>query len=251
MTTKATERIAYTPDPALSFWPTPTDVADDLVYLALCPGHGLGEAASGVPQVRILEPSAGEGHLARATRAHLPYAHITAVEPNPQRAATLRALPGVADEVVESTLENYLAAVAVQALTGGWTPFDLVLMNPPFTLDGRPEAWAEHLLAIYTDPHLLAPGGTLGAVVPRIILTGKSKLVRAVRELLGPPTADTPTARSSVNTATLNPANAVPSHQSKPASAPHSCGCTNPSTETRSSGGEAVIRVTNLMEQHS
>jgi hypothetical protein len=186
MTTKVTEQIAYTPDPALSFWPTPTDVADDLVCRALCPGYGFGEAASDVSQVRVLEPSAGEGHLARATRAHLPYAHITAVEPNAQRAATLRALPGVVDEVVQSTLENYLAAVAVQALTGRWTSFDLVLMNPPFTLDGRPEAWAEHILAIYTDPHLLAPGGTLGAVVPRIVLTGKSKLVRAVRELFGP-----------------------------------------------------------------
>lgn len=186
MTTKVTERIAYTPDPALSFWPTPTDVADELVRQALLPGYGLGEAAGGVSQVRVLEPSAGEGHLARAIRAHLPYAHITAVEPSPARAAVLRALPDVVDGVVQSTLENYLNAVAIQALTGGWTAFDLVLMNPPFTLDGRPEAWAEHVLAIYTDPHLLARGGTLGAVVPHVVLTGKSKRVRAVRELLGP-----------------------------------------------------------------
>lgn len=164
----------------MSYWPTPPQVADDLVYRLLEPWHGLGE------QVRVLEPSAGEGHLVRAVRARLPEAHITAVEPDPQRAATLRA-SGVADEVVCSTLEEYLAAVAVAARTGDWVPFDLVFMNPPFTLPGRPEAWADHVLAVVDDPHLLkAPISALGAVVPHIALGGKSKRVRQVRDRLGP-----------------------------------------------------------------
>lgn len=184
MTARA-ERIAYVADPALSFWPTPPEVADDLVYQALIPGWGSGEAAGGVPQVRILEPSAGEGHLARAARERLPYAHITAVEPGRQRAAALRALPGVIDEVVESTIEDYITAAAFSALGGSWQPFDLVCMNPPFTLDDRPEAWAEHVLALHDDPYILAPGGVISALVPRIVLTGRSKLVRAVRALLG------------------------------------------------------------------
>lgn len=179
------EQVAFTSDPELSFWPTPGDVADDLVILALCPGYGQGEAAGGVPQVRILEPSAGEGHLARVARKHLPGAHITAVEPAPQRAAVLRAQAGLADEVVESTLDDYLAGAAVAAIIGELEPFELVFMNPPFTLPGHPEAWAEHVLAIWNAPHLVNPGGTVAAVVPHVALTGKSKLVRTVRALLG------------------------------------------------------------------
>ena len=166
----------FTPDRALSYWATPADVADDLVYRLMEPWHALGDG------VRVLEPSAGEGHLVHAIRHHLPESHITAVEPSAARAATLRALPGL--DVVESTLETYLGDVAVRALSGQWEPFHLVVMNPPFTLDDRREAWAEHILAIYHDPHLVAPGGLIGAIVPRIVMTGTSKRVRAVRDLL-------------------------------------------------------------------
>lgn len=158
-----------------SFWPTPAEIADDLVYDLLEPWHCLGEG------IRVLEPSAGEGHLIQAVRHHLPDAHIIAVEPDAARAAVLRSRSD--SEVVEGTLETYLADVAAAALTGVWQPFDLVVMNPPFTLPGRPEAWAEHIAAICHDPHLLAPGATIGAVVPRILMTGKSKRVRAVRDL--------------------------------------------------------------------
>jgi predicted RNA methylase len=167
------------PDNALSFWPTPSAIADDLVFWVMSPGYGLGDG------IRVLEPSAGEGHLARSTRVHLPDAYIVAVEPSAKRTAILRALGGVADEVVEGTLDDYLAQVAITAMAGQWRPFDLVVMNPPFTLAGRSEAWAEHVLAVYADPRLLAPGGVVGAVVPRIVMTGKSRLVRAVREVLG------------------------------------------------------------------
>lgn len=163
------------PDRPLSYWPTPAEVADDLVYWLLEPWHGQGEG------VRVLEPSAGEGHLIRAIQHHLPEAHITAVEPSPARAATLRAIPGI--EVVETTLENYLVDVTTAALSELWQPFDLAVMNPPFTLAGQPEAWADHVLAIYQDPYLIAPGGTVGAVVPRVLMTGKSKRVRQIRDL--------------------------------------------------------------------
>lgn len=177
--------IAFDPDPDLSFWPTPPELADDLIYRTLIPGFGDGGAAGGCPQIRILDPSAGTGHLLTPIRKHLPRAHITAVEPSPARAAALRA-GGLADEVVESTLEDYLAAVAVAAFAGTFRPFDVVVMNPPFTLPGRPEAWAEHVLAIHDDPHLLAECGQISAVVPRIVATGQSKLVRRVRGLLVP-----------------------------------------------------------------
>jgi hypothetical protein len=115
----------------------------------------------------------------------MPRCHITAVEPSADRARRLRD-GGLADEVIESTLEDYLLSVAWAALAGTFEPFDIVVMNLPFTLAGRPEAWAEHVLALHDDPHLLAPYGQISAVVPRIVVTGKSKLVRKVRALLHP-----------------------------------------------------------------
>lgn len=191
-------RLAFTADPELSFWPTPDDVADDLVFSVMAPWL-LPDGAG----IRVLEPSAGCGALLRAVRARMPAAWVTAVEPDAGRAEQLRAAravvepiapapahacqqPGVplADEVVRSTLEDYLTATAVAAFAGEWRPFDLVIANPPFTLPGRPEVWAEHLLAIYNDPHLTAPGAVVAAVVPQIVLTGRSKLVRVVRGLV-------------------------------------------------------------------
>jgi hypothetical protein len=37
---------------------------------------------------------------------------------------------------------------------------------------------------MHDDPYLLLPGAAISAVVPRIVLTGKSRLVRRVRALL-------------------------------------------------------------------
>lgn len=171
-----------TADRAMAYWPTPDEIADNLVYGAMEPrclpyGHGL----------RILEPSAGDGALVRAVRRRMPEAWVTAVEPDPARADQLRAA-GIADEVVASTLEDYLLTVAFAALAGDVEPFDLVVANPPFALPGRPEAWAEHLLAIATDPYLLTPGTLIAAIVPRVVLTGKSRRVRQVRSLTTVPT---------------------------------------------------------------
>lgn len=164
---------AYIPDPDMSFWPTPPDIAYDLVYQVLMPWHCQGDG------VRVLEPSVGNGCLATAIRTQLPRSHITCVEPHHDRAEMVRSLAGVADAVAETTIEDYLTS-------GVWEPFDLVIMNPPFTLPGRSEAWAEHILALCHDPRILAPGGLISAVVPRIVMTGRSRLVRMVRQLVLP-----------------------------------------------------------------
>lgn len=167
----------FTSDPVLAYWPTPADIADNLVHWLMEPWHGFGDG------LRVLEPSAGEGHLIQAARRHLPAAHVTAVEPSTTRAAKLRSnLDNVT--VVEGTLETYLADVTARAFAGRWEPFHLAVMNPPFAVTGRPEVWAEHVMAIYNDPYLLTPGGVIGAVVPRIVMTGKSKRVRAIRDLI-------------------------------------------------------------------
>jgi hypothetical protein len=167
--------LTFTPDPAMSYWPTPDPVAAHLVYSVLEPWHGDGDG------IRVLEPSAGEGHLVRHIQQLLPKAHITAVEPDAGRARQLHQLRGV--HVVNRSIEQYLADITGQAFAGTWQPHHLVIMNPPFTLPGRPEAWADHVLALYHDPHLLADGGILTALVPHIVRTGSSKKARAVRDL--------------------------------------------------------------------
>jgi hypothetical protein len=162
-------------DKVMSFWPTPPDVADWLVYQAcqawMVEGDGM----------HVLEPSAGEGDLAQAVRRRLPAAHITCVEPDPRRVAVLRGT-GVADVVAEVTLESFLADHHAD-------PYDLVVMNPPFTLAGRRAAWAEHITAIWEAPGLIRDGGTLAAIVPdNGAMTqdraAGDKRVRQVRELV-------------------------------------------------------------------
>lgn len=179
--------IEFARDETMSFWPTPPEVSDSIVYNVLDPWHGDGgPAPDGSPAVRVLEPSAGEGHLLYAVRKHLPLAHVTAVEPAAARTARLREQTGLADVVIESTLEDYLAGVAFEAMGADWRPYDLIFANPPFTLPDRPEAWAEHIIALAQTPNLIGPCGIISAVVPRIVLTGKSPLVRKVRSLLSP-----------------------------------------------------------------
>lgn len=162
-------RIAFAPDPDLSFWPTPDDVADSLLDYAMAPWMADGRG------VRVLEPSAGAGHLAAAVRRCLPRAHITCVEPAPERTALLRA-SAVADVVVEATLEDYLDGGDLDG------PYDLVIANPPYKLPGRPRAWAEHILALWGHPDVLAPFAILTAVLPRIVMMGRHPQVKAVRD---------------------------------------------------------------------
>lgn len=121
----------------MDFFPTPKLVADDLVRRAWLR-----------PRSRVLEPSAGEGHLALA--ACETGAEVTCVEANPRRARLLRKLP--APRVVRVVEADFL----------GWAPehrgeFDAAVMNPPFS---RRQDLAHALAAL----ECLRPGGRLVAV---------------------------------------------------------------------------------------
>lgn len=130
-----------------------------------------------------LEPSYGRGALVRAmlhddgdrpTPDLSRWLHITAVEPDPRRAAYVPATPGVTPIV--DTFEVY-AANATEA----GTRFDRVVMNPPFSVPGRPRIWAEHVLSAWK---LLAPGGRLVAIVPGNAMTAGGREARAVQDLV-------------------------------------------------------------------
>lgn len=126
----------------LAYFPTPAELAVEVV-------RGLEVATD---PMFILEPSAGAGALVAAARARWPRARITAVELDPLNAAML---DGACSVVAEA---DFLA------VDFGGQLFDVIIMNPPFSVDGDPVAWETHLRRAFS---LLAPGGVLACVAPR------------------------------------------------------------------------------------
>lgn len=153
-------------DKALSFWPTPPALAAELVD-----GLDLEDGA------KVLEPSAGDGALVAALRAAYPTARVAAVEVDEQRASRIlgpgRTHPEGSAAVYVTSFEDYAAQQP--------SPFDAVVMNPPFTLPGNRYAWATHLALAWS---LLRPGGQLRAIVPASIEYGRQRPIAAARQLV-------------------------------------------------------------------
>lgn len=123
------------------------------------------------PGAHVLEPSAGDGAFVRAILETNPNVHVTAVEPDPERAARIGHDPRVT--VVVSTFEQFAATASQQ--------FTTVVMNPPFALPQRPTVWMDHL---YTAWDLLIEGGQLLAVAPGNYTFRADRAYRAVREFI-------------------------------------------------------------------
>jgi hypothetical protein len=134
----------------LAYFPTPAELAAEIV-------RGLEVAAD---PMFILEPSAGSGALVAAAHARWPQARITAVELDPLNAAML---DGACAVVAEA---DFLA------VDFGGQLFNVIIMNPPFSVDGDPVAWETHLRRAFS---LLAPGGVLACVAPRGTWESSSK----------------------------------------------------------------------------
>lgn len=159
-------------DKELSYWPTPPALAAVLA----APAADLGEDAA------VLEPSAGDGALVRAIRDANPGVWVTAVEVDEGRARRLReAFRTVRVGVHPVRFQDYAAYAANAITTGAMIPFDLVVMNPPFTEPGNRYAWAEHLALAWG---LLRPGGLLRAIVPASLEFGRQRPIAAARTLL-------------------------------------------------------------------
>lgn len=108
---------------------------------------------------RVLEPSAGTGNLLAALRSyHTERSFVVrAVEIDPDRHAELaRLLSGMGFADARAVLGDF-TALPPKAVT----PFDYVLMNPPYTRG----TWLRHLRHAAS---FLAPGGVLRAVLPNV-----------------------------------------------------------------------------------
>ncbi|HEY9878665.1 MAG TPA: hypothetical protein V6D29_09435, partial [Leptolyngbyaceae cyanobacterium] len=102
---------------------------------------------------RGLEPSGGDGAIAQAMRRRWPDIQLDIVELDPWRASLLR--KGGWGEVHEA---NFLEWKPPHG-----EPYDVIVMNPPFTSDGDKLAYVTH---IERALELLAVGSPLAAIVP-------------------------------------------------------------------------------------
>jgi len=131
---------AYTTNADLSYFATPSELAERIVTLA---GPLAGK--------NVLEPSAGEGAIVYwLLRAG---ARVTAVEFEPRRVKALESrYPNIT--IVSG---DFLAIPAPNPPS-----FDAVVMNPPFSSPGRRHADIDHVLHA---ARFLKPGGTMVAIM--------------------------------------------------------------------------------------
>ncbi len=148
--TLATGRIPLPARTADGCVPTPAALAADLCTY---PHHDLAWLPAGA---RVLEPSAGTGRLVDAILTTNPTVGVTAVEPDPHRAASIDPHDGQVT-VVPASLEAFARA----ADTG--ERFAAAVMNPPFATPGQPTLWIDHVRLAFD---LLAPGARLVGIVP-------------------------------------------------------------------------------------
>lgn len=134
----------------LDFFPTPEAVADEMV-----------EAAGIEPGMRVLEPSAGWGHIAERIRS-------AGVEPDVIELSNGR------HELLEAKGFNVVGRdfMEAKAEDGG---YDRILMNPPFS-DGRD---IEHIRHAYS---LLKPGGRVVAIMGEGAFVQSMKRAQAFRD---------------------------------------------------------------------
>ncbi len=141
----------------LAFFPTPAPVVDQMLMMAA--------TALACPGVQVLEPSAGTGRIVDAVRLLNPSAQLTVVELHDLNAAVLR---GKGYEVHEQDFTTF---------EGG--PFDVVLMNPPFSVQGDKLAYITHITRAWE-----MCSGVLVAIAPPGFTFRQDKKSKAFADLV-------------------------------------------------------------------
>ena len=162
---KLQETGTFNKKEALDFYATPNSAAEYLINnLPLFQMQHNYQAFKlrqdpGLP-FKVLEPSAGHGALVDAFVARFKKEFpsnplwIDCVEIDPVNAGVLKS------KGYSVTEGDFLACVPDH-------PYDLVLMNPPFSLKGQKDCYVEHVNhALY----MLSPEGDLAAIVPKSLL---------------------------------------------------------------------------------
>lgn len=159
------------PDPKRrdGWFATPGWVAEELAL-----NYALTSFDIDYADLRILEPSAGEGALADALVrwgcGKIRPVQVVCVEPDPWRAGILR----------RKGYPTFERRFQEWAADEPHARFDLVLMNPPFTEPTDRQAWITHIELAWS---MLAPGGRLVAVVPAGMAFRADRRTVGLREL--------------------------------------------------------------------
>lgn len=140
------------PDNPTAFFPTQRPQVDMLIRMV--------DLASRYRNLRILEPSAGTGAFADAIR-----------EMHGQLLGTFPNLEWTIDCCEILPMNRHVLTQKGHRLVGddflAYTPeepYDVILMNPPFSVDGDRNAYRTHILHAWS---MLSEEGILGAIAPR------------------------------------------------------------------------------------
>jgi len=145
-------------DNPLDFYRTPAEVVERMVEI-------VGDVSGKV----VLEPSAGDGAIVEQVVSKYPSAIIHAVEVDEKRADKLRQkFSGV--NVIQADFMEHTPAVP-----------DVVLMNPPFTLQGDKLAYITHIQKAYDT---MKAGGKLVAIAPASLKFRSDKRTAGLREFV-------------------------------------------------------------------
>jgi predicted RNA methylase len=146
----------------LAYFPTPAALARDLVSMI----------SPQLPRLRVLEPSAGSGNLIEAIKLEWPSSTVVAVEADPINVAQLLAREWPTHDYWDEWCDDTIGWGDIEVMEGDFLTlgedelegkFDVVIMNPPFSVEGDPAAWATHLRHAWS---LLEDGGALMCIAP-------------------------------------------------------------------------------------
>lgn len=145
-------------DNPLDFYETPPEVVKRMI-----------DVAGDLNMKSVLEPSAGNGAIVWQVIQSFPMANINAIEFDQKRAGKLREKYSERIDVYESDFMQYTAE----------NFHDVILMNPPFTLQGNNLAYIDHIKHAI---HLLKEGGKLVAIAPASLKFRSDKRTTELRE---------------------------------------------------------------------
>lgn len=177
---RARRHLAAYQRAAAGYVATPANLADTLARYPYANVAALADGAD------VLEPSAGDGAIVTKLLTVNPRLRVVAVEPDTARADALHALPDAVRpaEIFRGRFEDYAASLNPEYTDphdDAARRFDLVVMNPPFSVPSNKTIWADHVLLAW---RLLRPGGRLIAIVPNGFTFRTDKTHTAMRALV-------------------------------------------------------------------
>lgn len=150
-----------------AFFPTPKPVVDQAMNMV-----ETRHMIEGETPLRVLEPSAGFGALAKVMREQLPDSSvIQTVELMEVNQAVLR------NEGFDPYCGSFLDFHVEEQ-----DRFDLCIMNPPFSVKGDPKAFITHVNHAF---NMLKDDGQLIAILPTGWISGNQKIESEFKDLLG------------------------------------------------------------------